>query len=438
LKWNLKCGSVKEPVNMKKPDTPILYKTKHHRPSAIILFISFIFSGIILIGCTNLLEFDREIRTEHQSAPYVRPPIEHITVSNYDELITTILGFIMEHETEFLFLYHQDEGEDVQAEVLRAINEIQYEHPIGAYAVAGISAETTRIVTHFEVEIEVEYKRTRDQLESIISVSTERAIQLHLLANMSEYKEEVVFRTRLQIDENIITELVRNTYYENPRQIVMLPIVTVETFPEEGPDRIYEISFGNIESPMMLQRFGELLTIYVQRNAELATGNTNSEIILSLVERLKESTTFNEGAARTVHVHGAQNLAATAFGALVRGNAVGEGFAMAFKALADELSIYCQIVLGYHDGMIHAWNIISLYGNYYHVDVAMCVVNSIENAFLKTDDDFEEMNYTWDRENTVICAGELTLDDILGLGETGEPIAPNDESDDESDNEEDD
>ena len=146
---------------------------------------------------------------------------------------------------------------------------------------------------------------------------------------------------------------------------------------------------------------------------------------------------FDEGAARTIHVHGAQNLAATAYGALVRGSAVGEGFAMAFKALADELGFDCRVVLGYHDGQVHAWNIISLYGDYYHVDVAMSRVNGIDTAFLKTDADFEKMLYTWDRENTVRCEGALTLDDIPGLGGIDDP----DETDDpngEHNNEEDD
>ena len=55
-----------------------------------------------------------------------------------------------------------------------------------------------------------------------------------------------------------------------------------------------------------------------------------------------------------------------------------------------------------------------LYGDYYHIDVAMSVVYGIEAAFLKTDAQFEEMLYTWDRENTVSCDGELTLEDIIG------------------------
>jgi len=394
-------------------------------------------SGIMLTGCVNLLEDYKETITDHQSIPYVRPPIEQISVSDYDEFIAVILDHIMEYVTDIHMLYYHPEEAYIQADIQRARHEIIYEHPIGAYAVAEITANTTRIVTHYEIDIQIEYKRTREQLDSIVNVSTEQAIRMQLLRKMSEHAEEAVFRSRLQLNEETIAELVRNTYYQNPRNVVMLPMITVETFPEEGSDRVYEIQFGYIESPGMLQHFGTLLTLYVQQNAELADGETESEVILSLVNNLIESTSFDEAAARTIHAHGVQNFAATAVGAFVRGTAVGEGFAMAFKALADELGFDCRVVLGDFDGLVHAWNIISLYGDFYHIDVAMCRVLGLETSFLKTDADLEEMLYTWDRENTVYCEGELTLEDILGDDDPGEDDNNGEESNEENEEEED-
>jgi len=190
-------------------------------------------------------------------------------------------------------------------------------------------------------------------------------------------------------------------------------------------DRIYEIKFSYVESPSILQVYRDNLALYVRQNAERAFGETDAEILLSIVENLMASTEFDEGTARTISIHGAQNFAATASGALVRGLAVGEGFAMAFKALCDELRFDCRVVLGYIDDRVHAWNIVSLDGDYYHIDVAMCVVNGLETAFLKSDADFEEL-YEWDRENTVKCEGELTLEDIIGMEVPDDDILPDD------------
>jgi len=161
----------------------------------------------------------------------------------------------------------------------------------------------------------------------------------------------------------------------------------------------------------IMRGYGASLSLSVRRNAGLAVGENDAEILLSLAENLIAACSYDEGAARTVSEHSADNVAATAYGALIRGSAVGEGFAMAYKALCDELGFDCRIVLGYHNGMVHAWNIVSLYGEYYHIDVAMCAKNDIRTAFLKRDADFR-WSYSWDTDETVRCNGTMTLDDI--------------------------
>jgi hypothetical protein len=400
--------------------------------NAVIIIAIIIIAAVALTGCVNLLETNVESISKHYVEPFVRPPTERISVSGYDELMETMIMLIMEHETEVRLLYHPHNGEDVQAEVLRTKDEIMHIHPIGAYAVADIEADATRIVSYFEVDIEIEYKRTKEQLDSIVNVATLRYMMTPLLDTMSEYREEAIIRTNLDITEDDITAMVIETYYQNPRRIVMLPFVTVDIFPktdilpDEGIDRIYEIKFGfTTENPSMLQRYSEDLRVYVTRNAALANGDTNAELYLSMVMNLIQSASFDEGVARTIHVHGAQNFSATAFGALVGGSAVGEGFAMAFKALCDELRLDNRIVLGLLDGRVHAWNIVSINGDFYHIDAAMSYLNGIETAFLKTDADFAEM-YTWDRVNTVRCNGELTLEDIIGIDDPDDINNPDD------------
>lgn len=60
-------------------------------------------------------------------------------------------------------------------------------------------------------------------------------------------------------------------------------------------------------------------------------------------------------------------------GALVQGSCVCEGYAKAFKYLADMVKIRCLSAVGYavdNDGTRggHAWNIVKVNGRYYHVD----------------------------------------------------------------------
>jgi len=386
------------------------------RPLLRIIAILVIFTAAGTVSaCANLLEGSSETIVPHISAPFERQPDLQITVADLEEFSQLLLELIMAQEPEITIQYHNFDSEDLQAELRHVSNEILENHPIVMYSVANIAVTVTRFVTYFEVDIEIEFKRTLEQVSSVVTASSQRYMMVQLLEFMSRYEEEAVFLTSLQLEKEEIINLIVGIYYQNPRRIVMLPFVTVEVFPEEpeeGNERIYEIRFGYTENPEMLRLFSGNLDLYVRQNAEHAVGETDAEILLSLVELLIASTIFDEGTARTISMHGPQNFAATAFGALVRGSAVGEGFAMAFKALCDELRFDCRVVLGFLDDRVHAWNLIALDGHYYHIDVAMCSVDGLESAFFKTDEDFEE-NYTWDRENTQRANGPLTLYDII-------------------------
>lgn len=57
----------------------------------------------------------------------------------------------------------------------------------------------------------------------------------------------------------------------------------------------------------------------------------------------------------------------SAYGVLVNGTAVCEGYALAYKYLLNKSGINCCMVTS--DSMDHAWNLIELDGKYYHTDV---------------------------------------------------------------------
>ena len=385
---------------------------------------------VICAGCTAMLEGETQSTSLHVAVSNERPPEEQIEVSGYEELQEAILDLIMEHETDGMMVVYSYDG-NVQSDVNRAIDAIMKDDPIAIYAVAKIEGTVTRIVSHFEISVGVEYKRTREQVDSIVNVSTLRYLRTELLSIMSDYRDEAVFLVTLQVTDEDMAGLVRETYYQNPRNIVMLPITVVETITISGDERYIELRLGNIEQAGMLRQFGTRLTGSVRLNALAAEGENDAEILLSLVGNLIGACNYDERTARTISEHGVQNITATAYGALVIGNAVGEGFAMAFKALCDELGFDCRVVLGSFDGMIHAWNIVSLYGDYYHIDPAMCAMNGVETAFLKTDTDIIR-DYSWDRENTVKCNGRLTYEDIVPGEEE-----PDDNEDEDGDNDED-
>lgn len=385
------------------------------RVKAIMLMIVVATAMIFLSGCGNFLEGHIEWITVHHVVPYVREPTERIIVSGIEDFEDTVVGLINTHTTEAQLVYHHYDGENVEENIQSVIDDILQNNPIGAFAVSQINTDIRRNVANFEIDLEIEYTRSYEEVDSIVNVASERYLRTQLFGAMTSYSESIFIRTRLQLTLDDIEEIVESIYYQNPGRVVMMPFVAVETFPQYGGERIYEIQFGYIESHQLMQRYGQSLYTHIVDIAGRVPGGSDSEVLLSLVEILVDAVSFDAGTAAAISTHGTQHFAATAFGALVSGNAVGEGFAMAFKALSDELGFNNQVVLGYKEDRIHAWNIVYLYGYYYHIDVAMITTLGWEYAFLKTDADFALLEYKWDFYLTPRCEGSLTLDDILAM-----------------------
>lgn len=111
-----------------------------------------------------------------------------------------------------------------------------------------------------------------------------------------------------------------------------------------------------------------------------ATFSTDAEKVKSVNQSLVEKITYSfcteaPEAAYAPHIR-------NAYGAIVNGKAVCEGFARSFKCAMDSLGIPCVIVQGYisdNGGMEpHAWNYVKLEDSWYGVDVTLN--NSAQNS----------------------------------------------------------
>lgn len=76
--------------------------------------------------------------------------------------------------------------------------------------------------------------------------------------------------------------------------------------------------------------------------------------------------TYDSNAANSSSVDGDEN---DAYGALVQGSAVCEGYARAFQLLCNRLDIDCVMISGKVKTGNHAWNCVKIGGNWYQIDV---------------------------------------------------------------------
>ena len=185
------------------------------------------------------------------------------------------------------------------------------------------------------------------------------------------------------------------------------------------------VPLGNVQTEELTENIGKVLTAYFYDNPKVYylsnqymvstsnlmffktstlelnyTTSSNEEIMLKniqLEQALKEfiKTTVTDNMTefeKEVAIHdelvkrinyydyesidNIPNIKHTAYGALVQNEAVCDGYSKAFKLLLEEVGIENIIISGTTEGMAHAWNIVSIGEEYYHVDVTS---DKIEN-----------------------------------------------------------
>ncbi len=104
-------------------------------------------------------------------------------------------------------------------------------------------------------------------------------------------------------------------------------------------------------------------------NSFISTIDTNSmtdyEIIKKIHNFICSGTTYDDLAAYNIQ---GREYAATAYGALVRGKCICQGYAVAFYRICKELGYSARFVSSPYNEGCHAWNIVELDGKYYFVD----------------------------------------------------------------------
>ncbi len=92
-------------------------------------------------------------------------------------------------------------------------------------------------------------------------------------------------------------------------------------------------------------------------------------------------------------------------GVLIDGSGVCESYALAYLMLMDEINIPVLYTTGYAGGDLHAWNLIQLDGEWYHVDVTWDDPMGGGNegyGYFGLSDDLMKRDHDWERQNYIL------------------------------------
>ncbi len=109
------------------------------------------------------------------------------------------------------------------------------------------------------------------------------------------------------------------------------------------------------------------------RSGQVAALNKRVEEIIAATDGLtppeKERYFHDYLCENVTYTNDGVNTRYTAFGALVNGKAVCEGYSRAMQLLCKTAGINCSLIKGIADEQAHMWNVVEIYGEWYEVDV---------------------------------------------------------------------
>lgn len=322
-------------------------------------------------------------------------------VKNYYSLKQTMLQMVNERKETGRIAFGDYDG-DISSDLKSACWELRTQNALCAYCVESINYELSHIVTYEEAEISIKYSRSAEEMEQVVKVSYSTQIRDHLLTDMEQLKSRsVIFVTNSALDEDGVTELIKQIYMDEPLCVPRIPAVAVQMYSGLGLQRLFEVSFDYGTSLTAIKDQKERLDRQVDVLTEEALADTPAQTALNAARAILESCTYSPAS-------GASNT----YDALVSGDGDSLAIALGYKALCARLGIDCTVVTGLLDRSDHWWNIIELEGEHYHVDLTRCMQASLAEGFLRSDMDMWG-SYRWDTGAYMECRGELTYDEVV-------------------------
>lgn len=293
---------------------------------------------LFLSGCGEVLAGSYQTSSPHMDRPTTAEDSSAIRVESYRELVSAVLYLVSQGEEKGEIRFYDYPG-DVEAALTEACLEVATQDPLGAYCVDYIRHETTRVVSYDQATVSIHYRRTMEQVRSMVKVTGTSAIRTELQEALAAFQKEVVLRvTYFDQDEDSIRTLIRQAYYDHPASAMGMPQIEINLYPDSGSQRVVEILLTYPDPTEELQRKSEALAQALDELVLPGLGSppeSQASAAIGVMDAL-------QGAGAVYD----PESGSTPYAALVEGMADSEGMALAYILGARKLGLSCEIVEG--------------------------------------------------------------------------------------------
>ncbi len=371
-----------------------------------------------LCGCADYLDAEYQASSPHiikeelplaETAPDAEVYIPSGNITSLDDAVIGLIRARAEYGVIRIANYNGDINADAEAVCLGAA----YESAYGAYAVNYVSFAVNNYVPFSEVKVYFTYKEGIKDDKYISAVDSAEEARSRVEAAMHSFSGDLTFITTAEeIDTRFMLDCVAELYFDGCAQSPVMPHVTAASYPEVGETRIIELKLSYPYSTYRMATMRDRTQTMVTELVGRLEGLDEREAVTTLCTILSTECEY-AGYGTDTDEYDRRTDKYTAYGALALGRASGEGYAMAVQMVCRELDIESMVVLGRHENVAHAWNIIRVDGEYYHFDASLLAQNGAQNTFMLNDERFAQ-SYFWDLDRYPAC----TVDRLAGTETT--------------------
>ena len=368
--------------------------------------------SMLLGGCSVMLEKEYVVIEPHNEQYVEDDQSDVLTVENYAGLKNAILSLV-ESGLEYGVIRTNNYDGDVTEDLADASYEVARNDPLGAFAIDYLTHDYNRIVSYYELHIYITYRRTREDIDSIVRIGGDSDLKENITRLLQSFGTKAIYRFSYY-DDRDYDQLVEELCAQDPTLEFGDPQIAVSLYPENGVQRIVELEVRYDEDEETLTKMREDLLGSVQHNVGgIQPDATDVMKAYRLYRRLVDYTEFDWDAYEQLSEGNISHEGSTdtAYDALVGGKALSEGIAKAYYLLCKNLDIECMVVRGRNVGYDYCWNIIGINDEYYHVDCTAEIMDDSYQGYLLTDKDMT--NYRWNDELYPACDGGMSIEDVL-------------------------
>ena len=347
-----------------------------------------------LCGCSRVIPSDYTLITPHstQSRPVQESDV--LTASDYKSLKNDLRALV-QNGVEHGVIHTNQYAGDVEEDLPKAVYEIAREDPIGAYAIDYITHDCTLIVAYYEIRIDITFRDVLTPLDEIEYTGGEAEAMRLIQQAVADYDDHLtLYATYLSQPD--YDALVQTYCDEHWRQIAAAPSVRVTSYPQDARNRIVELEFAYPASRTQLRQMErDVSESLLAAEVYVRFCQSQTEKASLLYTYLAERFAYRQGESRT-----------PVYSALCEGVADSRSMARSWQLLCEETGLECQIVSGMRGGESWWWNVVTLDGARYHVDILSDLLAS-DHLRLRYDEDMAG-EYYWDAAQVPACPAPET------------------------------